>query len=120
MIASGLGAQVNDTRGKLITQAEALKTVKRILEAHPEINARDDRGNSAVMGAVFRGWNDVIKVLIEAGADPYQANKAGKSAFDVAQAKTASGAGPARQEVTIDPGSAALIQQLKPIKTAAR
>jgi ankyrin repeat protein len=120
MIASGLGAQVNDTRGKLITQAEALKTVQRILEAHPDINARDDRGNSAIMGAVFRGWNDVIKVLIEAGADPYLPNKAGKSAFDVAQAKTATGAGPARQEVTIDPASAALIQKLKPIKTAAR
>jgi ankyrin repeat protein len=120
MIASGLGAQVNDTRGKLITQDQALKTVQRILQAHPEINARDDRGNSAVMGAVFRGWNDVIKVLIEAGADPYQANKTGKSAFDYAQAKGAGGAGPARQEVTIDPGSAALIQQLKPIKTASR
>jgi ankyrin repeat protein len=120
MIAAGLGAQVNDTRGKLITQDQALKTVQRILQARPEINARDDRGNSAVMGAVFRGWNDVIKVLIEAGADPYQSNKAGKSAFDIAQSKTAAGAGPARQEVTIDPATAALIQKLKPIKTASR
>ena len=40
-----------------------------------------------MIGAVFRGWNDVVKVLIEAGANPYQANNDGKTAFDIAQSK---------------------------------
>jgi ankyrin repeat protein len=117
MVASGLGAQVNDTRGKVVTQEQALKTVRRILEAHPDVNARDDRGNTAIMGAVFRGWNDVLKALIEAGADPYQANNDGKTALDAARGKF-TGAG-RLQMMTVDAGSAALIQQLKPIKTAS-
>jgi uncharacterized protein len=117
MIASGLGAQVNDTRGKIVTQEQALKTVKVLLEAKASVNARDDRGNTAIMGAVFRGWNDVLTTLIEAGANPYQANNAGKTAMDAAQGKF--GGGGRQQMVTLDPGSAALIEKLKPIKTAS-
>jgi len=117
MVASGLANQVNDTRGKLITQDEAVKTVKRLIEGHADVNARDDRGNTAIMGAVFRGWNDVIKTLIEAGADPYQANNAGKTAMDIARGTFAGGG--RQQLVTLDPGSAALIEKLKPIKTAS-
>lgn len=118
MIAAGLGAQVNDTRGKLVTQEQALKTVKVLIAAKADVNARDDRGNTAIMGAVFRGWNDVLTTLIEAGADPYQANNAGKTALDAALGKFAGGG--RQQMVTLDPGSAALIEKLKPIKTASR
>ena len=118
MVASGLANQVNDTRGKLITQEQAVKTVKRLIEGHADVNARDDRGNTAIMGAVFRGWNDVIKTLIEAGADPYQANNAGKTAMDIAKGTFAGGG--RQQLVTLDPGSAALIEKLKPLKTASR
>ena len=117
MVASGLANQVNDTRGKVITQEQAVKTVKRLIEGKADVNARDDRGNTAIMGAVFRGWNDVIKALIEAGADPYQANNAGKTAMDIAKGTFAGGG--RQQLVTLDPGSAALIEKLKPLKTAS-
>lgn len=117
MVASGLGAQVNDTRGKVVTQEQALKTVKLLVAAKAGLNARDDRGNTAIMGAVFRGWNDVLKTLIEAGADPYQANNEGKTALDAAHGKFA-GAG-RQQLMAVDASSAALIEALKPIKTAS-
>ena len=112
MLASGLGFQVNDTRGKIRTQDQALKTVKVLIDAKADVNAKDERGNTALMGAVFRGWNDVTKLLIQNGADPYQLNNEGKSAYDAAKGGSA---GFGRQAMTIDPGAAALIAQLKPI-----
>ena len=117
MIASGLGTQIQDTRGKVVTQDQAIKTIKRLIEAKADVNARDDRGNTAVIGAVFRGWNDVLKVLIDNGANPYLANNDGKTALDAARGKIA---GSGRQAVSVDPGAAAIIEAVKPVKTASR
>ena len=112
MVAAGLGFQVNDTRGKVRTQDQALATVKLLVAAKADVNARDDRGNTAVMGAVFRGWNEVVKVLIDSGANPYQANNDGKTALDAAKGTFGNAGG--RQAMSIDPTTAALIVKLRP------
>lgn len=117
MVASGLGTQIQDTRGKVVTQEPAVKTIKRLIEAKADVNARDDRGNTAIIGAVFRGWNDVLKVLIDNGANPYLANNDGKTALDAAHNQIP---GSGRQAVAVDPGAAAIIEAVKPVKTASR
>jgi ankyrin repeat protein len=33
-------------------------------------NAANDRGQTPLAGAVFKGYADVVQVLVEAGADP--------------------------------------------------
>jgi ankyrin repeat protein len=116
MAAAGLNNQPNDTRGKYKTPEQALAAVKLLIAAGADVNARDDRGNNALIGAVLRGYNDVIKALIEAGADPYAPNNEGKSAAEVAK-------GPSwqvrAQIVEISPKSAQLIAELKPPPAAA-
>jgi ankyrin repeat protein len=120
MVGSGLGNNVIDTRGRLRTQAQAVETVKLLLAAHADVNAKDDNGNTALMGAVLRGWNDMTRTLIAAGADPYLANNAGVSPYDAAKGKPS---GARLQAVDIKPDTAALIEQLKPrgeaVKVAA-
>ena len=120
MIAAGLGFQGNDTRGRIRTQPQALATVKLLLAAGADVKAKDDRGNGALLGAVFRGWNDVVRLLIENGADPYAANNDGKTAMDAAEGKFTTAAGTLglqRQEV--NPTTAPLIAQLRPRTTAS-
>jgi hypothetical protein len=85
-------------------------TVKLLLAAHADVNSRDDRGNTALLGAVARGWNDMVRVLIAAGADPYAANTAGLSPYDLAKGKPIG----IRQALDLKPDTAALIEQLKP------
>jgi ankyrin repeat protein len=111
MVGAGLHNQPIDTRGRLRSEAQAVETVKLLIAAHADINAQDARGNTALMGAVYRGWNEVARVLIDAGADPYLANKAGLSPYDVAKGKPS---GAHQQVLDIKADTAALIERLKP------
>ena len=119
MVGSGLANNIIDTRGRLRTEAQAVETVKLLIAARADINARDDNGNTALMGAVLRGWNEMARTLINAGADPYLANNSGVSPYDVAKGKPS---GARLQAVDLKPDTAALIEQLKPrpaVKVAA-
>ena len=112
MAAAGLVNQINDSRGKYKTQAQAVATIKLLGAAGADVNARDDLGNTALLGAVLRGWNDAVRALIEFGADPYLPNNEGKSPADVANSQS----WPIirTQIVEFNPETAKLIAQLKP------
>jgi ankyrin repeat protein len=111
MVGSGYANNVIDTRGRLRTEAQAVETVKLLLDAKADVNAKDDNGNTALTGAVLRGWNQMVRTLIAAGADPYLPNKAGLSPYDMAKGKPS---GVRLQAVEIKADTAALIEQLKP------
>jgi ankyrin repeat protein len=111
MVGAGYANAVIDTRGRLRTEAQAVETVKLLLDAKADVNAKDDNGNTALTGAVLRGWNQMVRVLIAAGADPYLANNAGVSPYDMAKGKPAAGV---RQATDLKADTAALIEQLKP------
>ena len=115
MAAAGLANQINDTRGKLKTQAQAVEVIKLLIAAGADVNARDDRGDTALHGAVYRGWNDAARTLIQNGADPYLADNNGKSPYDIAKTSPPTARG---QIVAVDPGAAALITQLRPGKAS--
>jgi ankyrin repeat protein len=40
-----------------------------LLELGADPNVLNDRGQSPLAGAVFKGWDEVVKVLFEGGAD---------------------------------------------------
>ncbi|HEY4031363.1 MAG TPA: ankyrin repeat domain-containing protein [Caulobacteraceae bacterium] len=111
MVGAGYGNAVIDTRGRLRTEAQAVETVKLLLDAKADVNARDDAGNTALTGAVLRGWNQMVRTLITAGADPYLANNAGLSPYDMAKGKPP---GVRAQVIDVKADTAALIEQLKP------
>ena len=110
MVAAGLGNQPSDTRGRYKTQAQAIATIKLLAAAGADLNARNIDGDTALHGAVLRGWNDAVRTLIELGADPYQPNDEGKSAADIAASNTPVNT----QIVERNPETARLIAQLKP------
>ena len=116
MVGSGYANNVIDTRGRLRTEAQAVETVKLLLDAKADVNARDDNGNTALTGAVLRGWNQMVRTLIAAGADPYLANNTGVSPYDIAKGKPS---GARLQAIDLKPDTAALIEQLKP-RTAVK
>ena len=45
-------------------------TVRLILEHGGDANTANDRGQTPLAGAVFKGYPDVVPALVEAGADP--------------------------------------------------
>lgn len=46
-----------------------LGTVNMLLDAGADANVLNDRGQSVIAGAVFKGYDDVVKMLFGKGAD---------------------------------------------------
>ena len=114
MAAAGLGYQINDTRGKFKTEAQAIETIELLLDAGADINAKDDRGHTALFGAVFRGWTEVARFLVEKGARLDARNNEGLTVMDVAKGKMEVFRG---QQIDTNPDMIPLLEKL--VKPAA-
>ena len=54
----------------LAAYAGHAETVKMLLENGADSNRQNDKNQSPVAGAVFKGSDEVVQVLMEGGADP--------------------------------------------------
>lgn len=82
MVAAGLGYAGNFSQTK---DDEWLDAVKYCVETlHMDPNATDSQGYTAIMGAAWRGNNDVIKYLFDHGAKLDAHNRRGWSVTDMA------------------------------------
>jgi ankyrin repeat protein len=66
-----------------VPEAQAVKVVSYLLEAGAHIDARDDRGRTALMIAAEGGHAEIADLLVAKGADPSLKDKAGKRAADL-------------------------------------
>ena len=84
MVAAGLRQYSIDTRGKYVTEQDAVASTRLILEAGTDINAEEQFGQTALHGAAFRGWNDMVLLLVEYGADISTKDNDGYTPLDTA------------------------------------
>jgi ankyrin repeat protein len=134
-LAGGGGGPPVDVQGRVI------KTLDLLLDAGADINARvinshthtaklvayvqgrDHEGQTALFAAAEAGWDQVVKHLLDRGADPTVHDVAGKTALDYARhpppagpgAPAASAAATAGREATV-----ALLAALVPETAAAK
>ncbi len=88
MAATGLRASPIDTRGRFRDEAQAYESARFILEnAKIDIDAREERGQTALHGAAFQGWTSVVKLLAEHGADLEAQDHNGNTPLDAASGK---------------------------------
>jgi ankyrin repeat protein len=111
MAAAGLGSNEIDTRGKYVTEKDAIAAIDLLVAAGANVNAIDNRGQSAVYGAAYWGWNEVIKNLVGHGADLRLKDARAHSAVDMAMG-LAEGHGRGGAGKVVHEDSAALLQQL--------
>jgi len=74
MAASGLNRGIGEDP---ITEAQALEAVKFLLERGVDAEGATTNGENALFGAAYRGWNTLLALLIERGADVNAVSKAG-------------------------------------------
>jgi ankyrin repeat protein len=91
----GAGAHVNATdrkgRGAIMAQvrsgggtlqeADRLPVLRTLIEAGGEVDATGDRGRTPLMAAAFRGLKETFMTLLDAGANPYMHDNAGRNAL---------------------------------------
>ena len=61
-------------KGSVVSQ---FRRIKDIIENIPDINISDPQGNTYLMVAVMQYKADIVKLLLEAGADPNRGRKDG-------------------------------------------
>jgi uncharacterized protein len=84
MAAAGLGTKEEDTTGRRKTQAEVIEAIKLCVNAGIDINAVDNRGQTALHGAALWGLDDVVQFLAAQGARLDIKDKQGRTPLDVA------------------------------------
>jgi len=67
MVAAGLGTTAPDEEAG--TEEEALQAVQILLELGADINAVDDRGETAMHGAAYKSLPKMVAMLAQHGAD---------------------------------------------------
>jgi len=74
MAASGLNRGIGESS---ITEAQALATVRFLIELGADARGATTNGENALFGAGYRGWNTLLALLIDTGADVNVVSKAG-------------------------------------------
>ena len=74
MAASGLNRLIGESA---ITEAQALETVRVLIGLGLDGRGATTFGENALFGAAYRGWNTLLALLIEKGADVNAVSKAG-------------------------------------------
>ncbi|PYS42270.1 MAG: hypothetical protein DMG14_04530, partial [Acidobacteria bacterium] len=119
MAAAGLGTKEEDTTGRRKTQADAIEAIKLCLQAGVDINAVDNREQTALHGAAFWGLDEVVQFLAEHGAKLDVKDRQGKTPLDAAMG-LAGGVGFDGAASVPHPNTAALIQKLRTHRAAVQ
>jgi ankyrin repeat protein len=121
MAAAGLGSVDADTRGFYLTddvQERSIESLKLLLEAGGEINAKDGRGLTALHEAARWGWNDVVQFLVASGADLNAKDNRGNTPVESALGK-AGGNSRGGQRIDVHDDTAALLKKLTASRDSA-
>jgi ankyrin repeat protein len=113
MAAAGLGTKEEDATGRRKTQAEAIESIQLLLDAGVDVNAADNRGQTALHGAAEKGYDRLVKFLAEHGGKLDAKDRQGKTPLDAALGLAAGGGGGfdgSRKDV--HESTAALIREL--------
>jgi ankyrin repeat protein len=111
MAASGVNWVVAQTYTE--SPAAVIEAVRMCLELGNDVNATNSMGLSALLGAVNRGSNDIIRILVAEGADLDVVDREGRTAIRWAEGVFLAAVGAERKPETI-----ALLEQL--METAGR
>ena len=82
-----------------------------LLDAGADINAAEDRGQTALHGAGFWGWNQMVQFLADQGANLNVKDKKGMTPVDSAMGR-AGGNGFGGNRIDVHKDTAALLQKL--------
>ena len=74
MAASGLNRGIGEST---ITEEQALAAVRFLFDQGADATGATTNGENALYGAAYRGWNTLLALLIEKGADVNAVSKAG-------------------------------------------
>jgi ankyrin repeat protein len=101
MAAAGMNRTLGESA---VTEEQALEAVKLLLELGGDAKAVASNGENALFGPAYRGWNTLVQLFIDRGANVNQVSEAGITPW-----RAASGQGDRLGGVLFNPETAALL-----------
>jgi ankyrin repeat protein len=111
LAAAGVGSRDSDTRGRYRTEAAAVEAVTLLLDAGGNVADADGRGQTALHGAAFWGYNALVRLLAGRGAALDARDRRGMTPIDSAMGR-AGGNGFGGNRIDVHAETAALLEQL--------
>jgi ankyrin repeat protein len=111
LAAAGVGSRDSDTRGRYRTERDAVEAVKMLLDAGAGIRDADGRGQTAVHGAAFWGYTDLVRLLAARGAALDTKDRRGMTPIDSAMGR-AGGNGFGGNRIDVHADTAKVIEEL--------
>jgi ankyrin repeat protein len=111
MAAAGVGTKEEDATGRFKTEAEIVEAIKICLDAGTDINAGESNGRTALHGAAQKGYDQVVRFLVEHGAKLDIKDRRGFTPLDAAMGLIGNG-GFDGSRSDVHESTAALIKQL--------
>lgn len=87
IVAAGFRQSAIDTRGRFRNEEQALAATRILLEAGANPNTTENNGQTAIFGAATQGWNSVVQLLAEHGADLEHKDNNGNGPVDAAMGR---------------------------------
>ncbi len=87
IVAAGYRQSAIDTRGRFRDEAQSYEVTKRLLDAGANPNAVEEFGQTAIFGAATNGWNSVVQLLAENGANLQHQDNGGSTVLDAAMGR---------------------------------
>jgi ankyrin repeat protein len=87
MVATGFRASAIDTRGRFRNEQQAYESAKLLLEAGAAADVQEDTGQTALFGAATQGWNSVVQLLADHGANLEHKDSQGNTPLDAAMGR---------------------------------
>jgi ankyrin repeat protein len=120
MAAAGLGTKEEDGTGRQKTEADAIETIKLLLQAGVDVNAADTQnGRTAMHGAAQKGYDQIIRLLASNGGKLDVKDRRGLTPLDAAMGLLGNG-GFDGSRADVHESTAAVIRELMAHQTASR
>ena len=87
MLAANVNAKEEDMTGRSKTEKDAIETVRVLLAAGTDVNAKETQGRTALHGAAQWGMTELAKFLAANGADVNALDRRGLSPLDYAEGR---------------------------------
>jgi ankyrin repeat protein len=87
IVAAGYRQSAIDTRGRFRDEQQAYAVTERLLAAGADVNATEEFGQTAIFGAATNGWNSIVQLLADQGADLRHQDNGGSTVLDAAMGR---------------------------------